>query len=62
MMMMMMMTMVDTDIQTDTDRHLSHLYDVIEDEEQRVVTSQWDFAASLLFAITVITTIGKSCE
>jgi len=37
--------------------HLSHLYDVI-DEEQVVVTSQWDMAGSLLFAITVITTIG----
>jgi len=39
------------------DGHLSHLYDVIK--EERVVTSQWDLAGSLLFAITVITTIGK---
>ena len=37
--------------------HLSHLYEVIEEEEV-VVTSQWDMAGSLLFAITVITTIG----
>ena len=36
---------------------LSHLNDVIE--EQRVVTSQWDMASSVLFSITVITTIGR---
>jgi len=33
-----------------------HLYDVIEEES--VVTSPWDLAGSVLFAITVITTIG----
>jgi len=44
------------------DGRLSYLYDVIEEEEHVVVKSQWDFAASLLFAITVITTIGKPCK
>ena len=40
------------------DGHLSHVYDGIE--EERVVKSQWDFVGSLLFSITVITTIGMS--
>jgi len=31
----------------------------LDDDQQRVdVTSQWDMASSLLFAVTVITTIG----
>ena len=38
------------------DGQLSHLSDVIEEES--VVTSQWDMAGSLLFSVTVITTIG----
>jgi len=47
-----------------SDTHLdssSHLYDDddVDDDDQYEVALQWDLSGSLLFAVTVITTIGR---